>query len=123
MNDCSNPQAPNTTIPHILPYVLIKDRSIDDILGNLLLFTVLNFETFYFRFNILKDPSIPQSSLVKTCITPFETSTQDFGFSILFAHLDAARSFCNNLMVYKRNAKIVMGDHSRLDSLLEESFR
>jgi hypothetical protein len=33
MNDCSNPQAPNTTIPHILPYVLIKDRSVEDLLG------------------------------------------------------------------------------------------
>lgn len=33
MNDCSNPQAPNTTIPHLLPYLLIKDRSIEDVLG------------------------------------------------------------------------------------------
>jgi len=35
MNDCSNPQAPNTTIPHMLPYILIKDRTIDDLLGNI----------------------------------------------------------------------------------------
>jgi SH2 domain-containing protein 3C len=35
MNDCSNPQAPNTTIPHLLPYLLLKDRSIEDILGEL----------------------------------------------------------------------------------------
>jgi hypothetical protein len=35
MNDCSNPQAPNTTIPHILPYILIKDRTVDDLLGNI----------------------------------------------------------------------------------------
>lgn len=33
MNDCSNPQAPNTTIPHLLPYLLLKDRSIEDVLG------------------------------------------------------------------------------------------
>lgn len=33
MNDCSNPQAPNTTVPHLLPYILLKDRGIDDILG------------------------------------------------------------------------------------------
>lgn len=33
MNDCSNPQAPNTTIPHILPYILVKDRTINDVLG------------------------------------------------------------------------------------------
>lgn len=33
MNDCSNPQAPNTTVPHLLPYVLLRDRGIADILG------------------------------------------------------------------------------------------
>lgn len=35
MNDCSNPQAPNTTVPHLLPYVLLRDRGIEDILGEL----------------------------------------------------------------------------------------
>ncbi|XP_070507292.1 breast cancer anti-estrogen resistance protein 3 homolog [Chironomus tepperi] len=101
MNDCSNPQAPNTTIPHILPYILIKDRTIDDLL----------------------DASIPQSSLIKACITPLETTTQDFGFGILFLHLDAARGFGNNLPLYRQNAKIVMSEHSRVDTLLEEAFR
>lgn len=33
MNDCSNPQAPNTTVPHLLPYILLKDRNLQDILG------------------------------------------------------------------------------------------
>lgn len=33
MNDCSNPQAPNTTVPHLLPYILLRDRKIEDILG------------------------------------------------------------------------------------------
>lgn len=66
---------------------------------------------------------VPQPSLVKACVIPFETTTQDFGFSILFAHLDAARGFCNNLTLYQRNAKIVMSDQSRIDPLLEEAFR
>lgn len=69
------------------------------------------------------DLSIQQSSLIRTCITPFETNTQDFGFSIMYAHLDALRNFCNNLMQYRRNAKLVMSDQSRLDSLLEDAFR
>ncbi|CAO1367711.1 unnamed protein product [Diamesa hyperborea] len=101
MNDCSNPQAPNTTVPHILPYVLLRDRTIDDIL----------------------DLNIKHSSLVQTCLTPFETNTQDFGFSIMFAHLDSARSYNSNMTLYNRNAKIVMNDNSRLDPLLEEAFR
>lgn len=33
MNNCTNPQAPNTTVPHLLPYILLKDRSINELLG------------------------------------------------------------------------------------------
>uniref|UniRef100_A0A182NLK0 SH2 domain-containing protein n=1 Tax=Anopheles dirus TaxID=7168 RepID=A0A182NLK0_9DIPT len=84
MNDCSNPQAPNTTIPHILP---------------------------------------PCPSLIASCVTPWETITQDFGFSVLFAHLDAARSFINNLSLYKKNAQSIMQDTSRLDPLMEDAFK
>lgn len=80
-------------------------------------FIIINF-----AYHII-DSTIPQSSLVKTCITPFETNTQDFGFSILFAHLDSVRNFCNNLSQYRRNAKQVINDQSRLDPLLEEAFR
>ena len=121
MNDCSNPQAPNTTIPHLLPYLLIKDRTVEDVLGMLTLLTKLR--TFSNPFLKISDQTIPQSSLVRTCIVPFETNTQDFGFSIMFAHLDAVRSFCKNLSQYRRNAKLVMNDESRYDALLEEAFR
>lgn len=34
MNDCSNPQAPNTTIPHLLPCVLLYERTLEEIMGN-----------------------------------------------------------------------------------------
>lgn len=34
MNDCSNPQAPNTTIPHLLPCVLLYERNLEEIMGN-----------------------------------------------------------------------------------------
>jgi hypothetical protein len=34
MNECTNPQAPNTTIPHLLPFILLQERTLDDILGN-----------------------------------------------------------------------------------------
>lgn len=33
MNECTNPQAPNTTIPHLLPYVLLQERTLEDVLG------------------------------------------------------------------------------------------
>lgn len=30
MNECTNPQAPNTTIPHILPVILLQERTLQD---------------------------------------------------------------------------------------------
>ncbi|XP_049529798.1 breast cancer anti-estrogen resistance protein 3 homolog isoform X1 [Anopheles darlingi] len=102
MNDCSNPQAPNTTIPHILPYVLVKDRTINDIFAT---------------------PTSPCPTLVASCVTPWETITQDFGFSVLFAHLDAARSFINNLTLYRKNAQTILQDTSRYDPLMEDAFK
>lgn len=34
MNECSNPQAPNTTIPHLLPLILLEERTLQDFIGN-----------------------------------------------------------------------------------------
>lgn len=101
MNDCSNPQAPNTTVPHLLPYVLLRDRGIDDILN----------------------PTATNSSLMTSCVTQWEQSASDFGLTILLAHFDSARNFIKNLSLYKRNAQTVLNDQSRLDDLLEDSFR
>lgn len=33
MNECTNPQAPNTTLPHLLPIALLGERGPEDILG------------------------------------------------------------------------------------------
>lgn len=33
MNEGTHPQAPNTTIPHIVPYILLKDRTLKDFSG------------------------------------------------------------------------------------------
>ncbi|XP_063700287.1 breast cancer anti-estrogen resistance protein 3 homolog [Culicoides brevitarsis] len=102
MNDCSNPQAPNTTVPHLLPYILLKDRKLQDIIG----------------------PNTTQlPSLVNCCINSWETTAEDFGLTTMFAHLDSARTFINNLPLYKKNAQIAMSDTSRADALLEEVFR
>ncbi|XP_059617974.1 SH2 domain-containing protein 3C [Phlebotomus argentipes] len=102
MNDCSNPQAPNTCLPHLLPYVLLKDRRIDEVLG-----------------------SNPTSSpLIGACIAAWESSASDFGLSIFSAHLEAARNFATNLPTYRRNAHMILHDSSiRLDELLEDAFR
>lgn len=102
MNDCSNPQAPNTTVPHLLPYILLRDRKIEDILGL----------------------TQPTSTLITSSLTPWETSAADFGLTIMFAHLDSIRNFNKNISLYQRNAQTILSDSSsRLDELLEDAFR
>ncbi|XP_055714027.1 SH2 domain-containing protein 3C [Phlebotomus papatasi] len=102
MNDASNPQAPNTCLPHLLPYVLLKDRRLEEVIGS----------------------SATSSPLINACIAPWESSASDFGLSIFSAHLDSARNFAKNLPTYRRNAQMILNDSSiRLDELLEDSFR
>ncbi|KAL1123791.1 hypothetical protein AAG570_001564 [Ranatra chinensis] len=107
MNECTNPQAPNTTIPHLLPYLLLQDRGLDD----------------------MKDKfvSVPGSSTLPTCIesnciSAWESTAPDFGLGTLFAHLDSARKFTDSVPTYRRNAEIVLGD-TKVDDLLLDMFR
>ncbi|XP_055381898.1 breast cancer anti-estrogen resistance protein 3 homolog isoform X2 [Condylostylus longicornis] len=118
MNDCSNPQAPNTTVPHLLPYILLRDRTVDDIL----MATTTNSKTAS-NTQTMKSPQ-QKSSLVIPCVTNWESNADDFGISILFSHLDAARNFTKNISLYRRNAQIVLESaKSRLDDLLSDAFR
>ncbi|XP_020716416.1 breast cancer anti-estrogen resistance protein 3 homolog [Ceratitis capitata] len=106
MNECSNPQAPNTTVPHVLLYALLKDRPIIDIIG----INMVNMEE--------------RCSLYGTCITAWEAKADDFGMTINFLHLDSARQFLRNLTLYRKNAKILLEESSqRLDELLSDAFR
>ncbi|KAJ9579702.1 hypothetical protein L9F63_004628, partial [Diploptera punctata] len=101
MNECTNPQAPNTTIPHLLPFILLQERSIEDILGT--------------------NSTGSSNSMIMSCLGPWE-STADFGLGTLFAHMEAARKFGESLPMFRRNAEIVLGD-SKVDELLLDAFR
>ncbi|XP_023291492.2 breast cancer anti-estrogen resistance protein 3 homolog isoform X1 [Lucilia cuprina] len=104
MNECSNPQAPNTTVPHVLLYALLMDRPV---------FDILNFNS-----------TTEKSSLYNMCITSWESRADDFGMYINYAHLDSSRSFLNNLEMYRKNSKIILEESiSRLDELLSDAFR
>ncbi|KAH8404852.1 hypothetical protein KR222_006258 [Zaprionus bogoriensis] len=104
MNEASNPQAPNTTVPHVLLYALLIDRPVLDIINH---------------GNVDERPA-----LYSTCIAPWETKADDFGMSINFQHLDASRGFLKNLDLFRKNAKIILEEASpRLDELLADAFR
>lgn len=95
MNNCSNPQAPNTTIPHLLPFLLILEKNLDDFLSH-------NNE--------------PCRNIM------WETGNEDFGLGTLLSHLEAARKFLSASTAFQRNAEIVL-DEARMEELTLEMFR
>ncbi|KAI5744101.1 hypothetical protein M8J77_025711 [Diaphorina citri] len=101
MNECTNPNAPNTTIPYMLPLILLQERSLED---------------------LSSQNSLECLNLVSSCITCWETSSSDFGLSILFNHLESARKLTEGLHTFQRNSQIVLQD-SKVDDLLLDMFR
>ncbi|XP_019877057.1 breast cancer anti-estrogen resistance protein 3 homolog isoform X2 [Aethina tumida] len=99
MNSCSNPQAPNTTIPHLLPLILLLERNLSDFLN----------------------PG-DQSLLAQSCLGPWETNTQDFGLTTLLLHMQSARKYMSSSPNYQRNAEIVLGE-ARMDELTLDIFK
>lgn len=116
MNECSNPQAPNTTVPHVLLYILLKDRSLLDLLNI--------GEKMDANRTVSDGECSSMFALYQTCITSWESKSDDFGMFINFLHLDSTRGFLNNLSLYRKNSRIIMEESmSRLDELLSDAFR
>ncbi|XP_034231464.1 LOW QUALITY PROTEIN: breast cancer anti-estrogen resistance protein 3 homolog [Thrips palmi] len=103
MNECANPQAPNTTIPHLLPFLLLNARPAEAMVSG------------------ASSCGVPQSTL-NACIAPWESSTSDFGLGTMWAHLEAARRFGDSMPTFRRNSEIVLSD-SKVDDLLLDAFR
>lgn len=103
MNECSNPQAPNTTIPHLLPFLLLNARPAEAMVSG------------------ASSCGLPQST-VNACIAPWESSTSDFGLGTMWAHLEAARRFGDSMPTFRRNSEIVLSD-AKVDDLLLDAFR
>lgn len=106
MNEANYQQAPNTTIPYLMPYVLLRDRGPEEILG------------------LRVADENEECSLWLACVQPWVTNLNDDGLGITMNHLEAARGYINNLATFKQNAQIFMKDSSiRHDELLEDAFR
>ncbi|XP_066594093.1 breast cancer anti-estrogen resistance protein 3 homolog isoform X2 [Prorops nasuta] len=99
MNECTNPQAPNTTLPHLLPIALLGERGPEDVSGN-----------------------TSSSGLAAAILSPWENSASDCGLSILWSHLEASRKLAESLPLFRRNAEIAL-EGSRSDELLSDAFR
>ncbi|XP_059486098.1 breast cancer anti-estrogen resistance protein 3 homolog isoform X2 [Neocloeon triangulifer] len=93
MNECTNPQAPNTTIPHLLPFVLLHERE-----------HALDFEDHLHPSPVSWE------------------NANDQGILTLFEHLQMARKFADKEANFRRNAEIVLSD-AKIDDLLLDAFR
>lgn len=96
MNECTNPQAPNTTIPHLLPFMLLCERDLEDI------------------YSMHKHGS---------SILQWESTAADYGMQMLFTHLQDTRTITQNLALYRRNAEHVLSDSRTFDDLTLDMFR
>ncbi|KAI4504499.1 hypothetical protein M0802_000049 [Mischocyttarus mexicanus] len=99
MNECTNPQAPNTTLPHLLPIALLEERGPEDVLG-----------------------FVVPSGLAAAILSPWENSAPDCGLFIVWSHLEAARKLAESLPLFRRNAEIAL-EGARSDELLSDAFR
>lgn len=99
MNSCSNPQAPNTTLPHLLPLILLLERDLQEFLN-----------------------STNQSQLAHSCLSLWEANAQDFGLATLFKHLQTARKYMNMQHMFQRNAEIVLKE-ARTEELTLDMFK
>lgn len=98
MNECNNPQAPNTTIPHLLPLVIAIEKSMEDLEE--------------------EDATVA----IMKCTFPWEQSSSDYGTNLLFSHLETGRSYVKNWNMYKRNGEIALED-VKYEELLLAMFR
>ncbi|XP_068208188.1 breast cancer anti-estrogen resistance protein 3 homolog isoform X3 [Palaemon carinicauda] len=96
MNECTNPQAPNTTIPHLLPFMLLCERNLDDI------------------YSMHKHGS---------SILQWESTAADYGLQMLFTHLQEVRAVTQTLPLYRRNADHILSDSIIVDDLTLDMFR
>ncbi|KAG8238400.1 hypothetical protein J437_LFUL017942 [Ladona fulva] len=126
MNECTNPQAPNTTIPHLLPIALLHERLLEDLHG---------MTPDSLGPNEIHENRGPRLHLYHhACLQPWESSSADFGLSTLHSHLEASRKFGapGAAAAFHRNAEIVLGSSGgcgdgvvapKVDQLLLDAFR
>ncbi|XP_063848304.1 breast cancer anti-estrogen resistance protein 3 homolog isoform X7 [Scylla paramamosain] len=96
MNECTNPQAPNTTIPHLLPFLLLCERDLNDIYA---------------------------MHRHSSSILQWESTASDYGLQMLVSHLQEARIVNQDLNLYRRNAELILPDPNTLDELTLDMFR
>lgn len=110
MQECSNPQAPNTCIPYLLSLITILQRHIEVIENN-----ELNAEPQV-------EPSGKKTVNVLSLGLQWEQSASDYGLQLLLLHLELGRTFVQQCTTYRRNGEIVL-DNVKYDNSILDMFK
>ncbi|KAG1659580.1 Breast cancer anti-estrogen resistance protein 3 [Nymphon striatum] len=95
MHDSTNPEAPNTCIPHVIPMAILLDQ--------------------IFEPNEIDKKTKPVLNV------PWEEPGIDYGLHLLFRHLDTGRNFVKHINTFKRNREIVV-DKAKYDQAISDMF-
>lgn len=109
MNNCSNSQAPNTSIPHIIPFALLMESTSD-------------FEDSSYGDSV---HHIHQATLSCHCLTKWvggKLICEELSLSTTFGHLDNIRKCLKNYGTIHRNAEIVL-EGARMEEMMIDLFR
>lgn len=114
MQECSNPQAPNTCIPYLLSLVIILQRHVEAIIST--------------DEHVNDDQSLTtvdgnkEKSKYISLGLPWEQTSADYGLQLLLTHLEIGRSITQQWPTYRRNSEIVL-ENVKYDDLMLDMFR
>ncbi|CAN7994268.1 unnamed protein product [Ixodes hexagonus] len=108
MQECSNPQAPNTCLPYLLSLLLILEHDFGN-LGGVPSSSSQN----------RRGSDAASSSLE---LFPWEQTTADYGLHLLLSHLEQGRSLAQQLPTLRRNGQIVL-EGVKTDDVVLDVFR
>ncbi|KFM83457.1 SH2 domain-containing protein 3C, partial [Stegodyphus mimosarum] len=120
MQECSNPQAPNTCIPYLLSLILILQQHLDILSGKD--FSQENEEKPHISPLESLSSSNKERAKVLTLGLPWEKTAADYGLQLLLTHLEIGRSITQQWPMYKRNSEIVL-ENVKYDDLMLDMFR
>ncbi|KAG0414935.1 hypothetical protein HPB47_007891 [Ixodes persulcatus] len=101
MQECSNPQAPNTCLPYLLSLLLILEHDFGDL-------------------GCAQSRKGSDASSLE--LFPWEQSTADYGLLLLVSHLEQGRSLAQQLPTLRRNGQIVL-EGVKTDDIALDVFR
>ncbi|GFT75537.1 breast cancer anti-estrogen resistance protein 3 homolog [Nephila pilipes] len=121
MQECSNPQAPNTCIPYLLSLILILQRHLD-MQSSIVCPEESEEKPSGIALESLSSLNKEKAGKVHSLGLQWEQTAADYGLQLLLTHLEIGRAITQQWPMYKRNSEIVL-EHVKYDDLMLDMFR